>query len=175
MLIHLSDVMTQEGKTLQTEVPFGLDTIAFQLGTFPIRKKSPVTLRIENVGDKVLELTGRVDLTIAIPCDRCLEEADVDFPLDIRRKVDMKLSEEDRIKDLDESNYITGTDLDVDQLVCNEVLMWWPLKVLCRDDCKGICSHCGKNLNHGPCGCEEEDLDPRMAAIRDIFSKFKEV
>ena len=38
-----------------------------------------------------------------------------------------------------------------------------------------ICSRCGKNLNNGPCGCTEEPKDPRMAAISDIFSKFKEV
>ena len=79
------------------------------------------------------------------------------------------------VNDLDESNYLTGMDLDVDRLVYLEVLMSWPLKVLCRDDCKGICSQCGKNLNDGPCGCAEEPKDPRMAAISDIFSKFKEV
>ena len=56
-----------------------------------------------------------------------------------------------------------------------DVLMSWPLKVLCKEDCKGICSRCGKNLNEGPCGCAEEPKDPRMAAISDIFSKFKEV
>ena len=93
----------------------------------------------------------------------------------IERKLDMKLTDEERVNDLDESNYLTGMDLDVDRLVYLEVLMSWPLKVLCREDCKGICSQCGKNLNDGPCGCVEEPKDPRMAAISDIFSKFKEV
>ena len=87
----------------------------------------------------------------------------------------MKLSDEERVNDLDESSYLTGMNLDVDRLVYLEVLMSWPLKVLCREDCKGICSQCGKNLNDGPCGCVEEPKDPRMAAISDIFSKFKEV
>lgn len=175
MLIHLSDIMNQEGKTLQRETAVDREQICFRLGSFPIREKSAIALTITNVGAKVLEIRGIGTLTIGIPCDRCLEEVLVELPLDIHRKVDMKLSEEDRIKDLDESNYITGTDLDVDQLVCNEVLMWWPAKVLCREDCKGLCSHCGQNLNHGSCDCEKESLDPRMAAIRDIFSKFKEV
>ncbi|HAJ39913.1 MAG TPA: DNA-binding protein, partial [Lachnospiraceae bacterium] len=44
-----------------------------------------------------------------------------------------------------------------------------------KEDCKGICSICGKNLNHGTCDCDHTDLDPRMAQIRDIFNKFKEV
>ena len=72
---------------------------------------------------------------------------------EIERKLDMKLTDEDRVNDLDESSYLTGMDLDVDQLVYLEVLMSWPLKVLCKEDCKGICSRCGKNLNEGPCGC----------------------
>ena len=66
--------------------------------------------------------------------------------MEIERKLDMKLTDEDRVNDLDESSYLTGMDLDVDQLVYHEVLMSWPLKVLCREDCKGICSQCGKNL-----------------------------
>lgn len=175
MLIHLSEIMNREGKTFQTEATVEMNSMEFKLGSFPIRERTPITFTIVNVGKRVLEISGSGDLKIGIPCGRCLEEVQVDFPLDIHRKVDMKLSAEDRIKDLDESNYITGTDLDVDQLVRNEVLMWWPLQVLCREDCKGICSHCGKNLNLGPCNCQEEDPDPRMAAIRDIFSKFKEV
>ena len=70
---------------------------------------------------------------------------------------------------------MAGYDLDVDKLVYGEILMNWPMQVLCKEDCKGICSHCGKDLNEGPCSCEQESPDPRMAAIRDIFSKFKEV
>ena len=61
------------------------------------------------------------------------------------------------------------------ELVYSEILVNWPLRVLCKEDCKGICSICGKNLNHGTCDCDHTDLDPRMAQIRDIFNKFKEV
>ena len=139
-------------------------------------EKTPVELTIANTGNKVLELTGNGSVhTVGIPCDRCLEQVFVEIPYSIDRKLDMKQSDKDRVEDLDENDYLTGMDLDVDRLVYLEVLMSWPLKVLCREDCKGICSQCGKNLNEGPCGCAEEPKDPRMAAISDIFSKFKEV
>lgn len=175
MLIHLLDVITNEGRRIQRTAEFTMDTIAFQLGTFRVTDKKPVELTIANTGAKTLEIQCHTELKIAIPCDRCLEEVIVDFPLSFVRKVDMKLTDEERINDLDESSFITGTDLDVDRLVCLEVLMSWPLKVLCSPDCKGICSQCGKNLNDGPCDCKDEPKDPRMAAISDIFSKFKEV
>ena len=56
----------------------------------------------------------------------------------------MQASKEDRIKDLDEINYVTGCSLDVEQLVHNEILIHWPLRVLCKEDCLGICPKCGR-------------------------------
>lgn len=174
MQIHLSDISSSEGKCIHVTAEFEMDTITFQSGSFPVLAKEPVELTITNTGKKVLELEGTGSITVGIPCDRCLEEVAVSVPLQIKRKIDLKLTDEDRINDLDESSYLTGMDLDVDRLVYLEVLMSWPLKVLCKEDCKGICSQCGKNLNEGPCECKEEPKDPRMAAISDIFSKFKE-
>lgn len=175
MQIHLSDVTSCEGKTIQVSAELELEKIEFQLGQFPVLEKKPVELTITNTGNKVLELKGSTSVTVGMPCDRCLEQVAVEIPCHIERKLDMKLTDEERVNDLDESNYLTGMDLDVDRLVYLEVLICWPLKVLCKEDCKGICSRCGKNLNEGPCGCKEEPKDPRMAAISDIFSKFKEV
>ena len=175
MQIHLSDISSSEGKCVHHSVPFEMDTITFQQGTFPVLAKEPTELTITNTGDRILELEGSGLVTVGIPCDRCLDEVETKIPFSFMRKLDMKLTDEERVNDLDESSYLTGYDLDVDRLVYLEVLMSWPLKVLCKEDCKGICSRCGKNLNDGPCGCTEEPKDPRMAAISDIFSKFKEV
>ena len=175
MQIHLSDVTDSEGKHIQLQPELELDKISFQMGDYPILEKTPVELEITNTGNKVLELKGIGSVTVGIPCDRCLEQVAVKIPYEIEQKLDMKKSDTERVQDLDENDYLTGMDLDVDRLVYFEVLMSWPLKVLCKEDCKGICSRCGKNLNEGPCGCAEEPKDPRMAAISDIFSKFKEV
>ncbi len=175
MQIHLLEISSSEGKSIQQTVPIELEKIEFQKGEFPILEKTPLNLTITNTGKRVLELRGEGSVTVAIPCDRCLEEVRTNIPFVFERKLDMKLSDEERVNDLDESSYLTGMDLDVDRMVYLEVLMSWPLKVLCREDCKGLCSSCGKNLNEGSCDCEEEPKDPRMAAIRDIFSKFKEV
>ena len=58
---------------------------------------------------------------------------------------------------------------------CKRNFILFGLSVLRKDDCKGICSRCGANLNIQTCDCDTTGLDPRMAAIKDIFSKFKEV
>ena len=87
----------------------------------------------------------------------------------------MKTSSEEKLEQLDENNYIAGYQLDVDALIADEMVLQWPLKVLCKEDCKGICTVCGKNLNEQECECDRTVLDPRMAAFLDIFEQFKEV
>ena len=175
MLINLSDVLSDQHKAVEETVRLEMEEIRLQSGTYPIISKEPVHVKVEHIRGKELLITAETRLSVMIPCDRCLEQVSVSIPYEIDRKLDMKQSDKDRVENLDENDYLTGMDLDVDRLVYLEVLMSWPLKVLCKEDCKGICSQCGKNLNEGPCGCAEEPKDPRMAAISDIFSKFKEV
>ena len=76
---------------------------------------------------------------------------------------------------MEEMDFMAGTSLDVDQLIFGEILVSWPMKVLCREDCKGICKKCGANMNLAGCQCPKAELDPRMAAIQDIFNQCKEV
>ena len=116
MQIHLSDISSSEGMRIQKTVEFGMDAITFQSGTFPVIAKEPIELTIVNTGDRNLEVTGTGKITVGIPCDRCLEEVSVEIPLEIERKLDMKLTDEDRVNDLDESSYLTGMDLDVDSV-----------------------------------------------------------
>ena len=175
MQIALNDVLKDDGKILRVDADFGPDTFEMKLGKYPITRKTPVSLVLTNKGKRNLLIQGRMDLTILIPCGRCLEEVPVEFELDFEKKIDMNLTEEERREALDECAYIHGYDLDVDELVYSEILVNWPMKVLCREDCKGICKVCGMNLNKGECNCQRTELDPRMAAIQDVFNKFKEV
>ena len=75
----------------------------------------------------------------------------------------------------DDQNFMEGYQLDVETFVYNEILLNWPAKILCREECKGVCPVCGQNLNEKECGCDTFVPDPRMAAIKDIFNANKEV
>ena len=177
MLIDLSNVLSEPHKTLEEEVPCTLESFQSKLGTFPVVSKENVRIKVEYIKDGQLEIHGECKLMIDIPCDRCLETVPTEFNLDFTKKVEVHTSEEDEVRsdELDESNYIDGYTLDADKLVYNEVLIGWPTKILCSEDCKGICNVCGQNLNHGTCNCEDTSLDPRMSVIRDVFKNFKEV
>lgn len=174
MKIDVSDILKSINKETTKEVTYEFDSFQSRLGDFPIRKKSPVMLTLTNVEDQKLLIKGTVDLEVLIPCGRCLEEVPTSIHFDIDKELNIQ---GDSVVDeeLEEIDYLIGFELDVDKLVYAEILVNWPMRVLCKDDCKGICKVCGMNLNKGACTCQRTELDPRMAAIQDIFNNFKEV
>ena len=174
MIIDISKVVKSINKEVSEEVSIELDFFESRLGKFPILQKSPVVLTIANQENKTLFIRGTVDITLSIPCGRCLEEVPTQICFDIDKKLD--INDSVLVDDeMEENDYLIGFELDVDKLVYAEILVNWPMKGLCKEDCEGICKVCGANLNKGDCGCQRTELDPRMAAIQDIFSKFKEV
>ena len=174
MIIDISNIVKSINKEITQEVVIEMTSFESRLGDYPILKKLPVELRIANQENKNLLIQGTVDIEVAIPCGRCLEEV----PTSIHFDIDKTLTISDNAiidEEMEETDYLIGFELDVDKFVYAEILVNWPMKVLCKDDCEGICKVCGMNLNKGACDCQRTELDPRMAAIQDIFNKFKEV
>lgn len=175
MLVNLTDVFINEGQVQELDVPYEGDTFASPYGSFPVREKSPVALRLSNIGRSKALVQGSARLTFGLACDRCLRDVDYTFDLSFDTVV---ISPDYTGEDAEEeaaSELLDGYHLNVDELIKNELLLNWPMKVLCREDCKGICKICGKNLNDGECGCDDFVPDPRMAAIKDLFDANKEV
>jgi len=175
MLINLSDVLSEQHKTIDKFVPIEMNSYRYNLGVAPIVEKSEAHIVVKHVKKRELTIQGEAKLAFELPCDRCLESVRVDMDLEFTKNVDLQASDEEQIDELDEKNYIDGYNLDVEKLLYNEILIGWPMKVLCSEDCKGICNTCGQNLNLGTCDCEDTSLDPRMSVIRDVFKNFKEV
>ena len=159
MRIPLSDVLTMEGRTEQKRLLPELTSVSWQGQTYRVLEKDDIVLTLSNVEKGKARIEGEARLTLLLFCDRCLEEVRVPFVLPLARTV----TEED------------GWELDAEELLHEELMLNWPVRVLCREDCKGLCSVCGKNLNAGSCGCDPFVPDPRMANIQEIFKRNKEV
>ena len=177
MLIDLSNVLSEPHRSVDETVPCELKIFRNGLGEYPVTESSDVHVKINYMENGKLQIEGTCKLTVEILCDRCLEPVATVFDLNISRITKGNVTDESEVEseDLDEANYIDGYTLDVDQLVGSEILIGWPTKILCSEDCKGICNVCGQNLNQGTCNCEDTSLDPRMSVIRDVFKNFKEV
>lgn len=175
MLINLSDVLSEQHKPIDRTVDFELEEFRMRSGTFPIIEKLPVRVVVSHIKDRELKIQAETKVTVLIPCDRCLSDVKQEFLLEFTKYVDLAVSDAELKEGFDESNFIDGYHLDVDKMLYNEILVGWPTKVLCSEDCKGICNVCGQNLNVGTCDCEDTGLDPRMSVVRDLFKNFKEV
>lgn len=112
----------------------------------------------------VLHLEGGISADMLCVCDRCGSE--------FRRAKKTKLSAvivEDAGDD-PELFVLDGDGIDLDDVLSTCFILDMETKFLCKEDCKGLCPTCGKNLNDGPCGCRKQ-TDPRFAVLEQLLDK----
>jgi uncharacterized protein len=111
--------------------------------------KSKVQARM--TGDGEIVFSGRVATVITYQCGRCLEFFD--------KPVDLKFQQ-----------VVTPESLEVDMNgeIRETLLIDLPVRAICRENCKGICASCGKNLNNGACSCPAKQADPRWNALKEF-------
>ncbi len=122
---------------------------------------------------------AQASFRLTVPCGRCLKPVTEDVAATIRlvlvRRREGAAPEGERELNEDELGIleISGDSLDTRPLVAEQVVLSVPAKPLCREDCAGLCPSCGADLNAGPCGCEDEAVDPRWAGLAELKNKFE--
>jgi DUF177 domain-containing protein len=125
---------------------------------------------------KDIRIDGSLDTRVQLACARCLEPVvqDVSHKFDLLYRpqgTDAGREELSVTSAEAEVSYYQGEGLLLEDVLQEQVILALPLKAICRDDCQGLCPHCGKNLNVEQCGCTEPVEDPRWQALRDIRDK----
>ena len=116
-----------------------------------------------NVHGKAVSFSGRIEVAIDIDavvntkCARCLKPLQLPLGLNVEEVVG-----EDGVD-------LEGTLLNVDNIVKNNIVVELPIRFLCKEDCKGICSLCGADLNITECNCEHEQFDERFAVLKKLL------
>ena len=121
-----------------------------------------------------MKMTLTMSVDYVAQCARCLSPVAGEFTLDLEKTV----APRDLLGDLDEDKLddfaiIEDGFLDMDEQLREELEMEFPMRFLCKEDCKGLCSKCGKNLNEGECDCDHTDFDPRMEPLRKLLEQMK--
>ncbi len=105
----------------------------------------------------------RADVSLEGPCMRCLEGAERQVLIDAR-EIDQPGGGEDLT-----SPYVDGDELDVGAWTHDALALALPARILCREECRGLCAVCGENLNiAGPGHTHEPEPDPRWAVLREL-------
>jgi len=166
MLLGLAKIIDCPGASVDFSVSVDLSDLCYGV-TYPVSEPVKAEGTIRNTAG-VLVMKGDITTTIHGTCDRCASDFDRDvlIPLDVVLVTEMANEENE-----DEWVFpLEGDSADLDDIVRNVFVLNLDSKLLCKEDCKGLCHRCGKNLNKGPCNCQKE-LDPRFAALKQLLEK----
>ena len=171
MTIDVSAILKEIGGRIDIDGDVMLPDTDFLGETYHFNKPLRIKGHISSNG-KSLILKALCEGSMTTRCARCMKEITVP----VRFETDENLvrdegGEADGITPRGDAVVFGGTEIDIDDIAANSFLMNIEGKYLCKEDCKGLCPECGKDLNEGECGCEKNSVDPRWSALLDIMNK----
>lgn len=151
----------------QIDIDYQLDLSEYQL----FSEKpfcTPVTVKgvAENRAE-IVSLNMECSFEMQLHCDRCLKQFERKFHYCFSHTLVRELSTEN--DDMDDYIVVEDNRLDVDELVLSDILLSLPTKILCDEDCKGLCPSCGKDLNISSCECKKKQVDPRLEKLGELL------
>ncbi|MFQ5354068.1 MAG: DUF177 domain-containing protein [Thermodesulfobacteriota bacterium] len=173
MIIKI-DTIPASGLTVELEEKADGFSRSFKNSGYKL--SGPVRAFLElSVGKGSLYIDGRVRAHFKARCDRCLEDFSfkIDSPVSLyfTRLTGLKGEVELKAHDMDIS-VLSGDEIDTNDILLGQLALEIPLSALCRDDCRGLCTGCGVDLNKETCECEAESkVDGRLAALKSYKVK----
>ncbi len=163
MIIDLRKIFVNDNSSLPIEYELDMSSVEFS-GGFPLKKPVKFSGKVFNKASLV-GLQAVISYEFDAPCDRCGTSTRREH----RIKLDKVLAPSIEGEESDSIILTPDMKLDLDELISGEVIVSVPMKHLCRDDCRGICPRCGKNLNEGECDCPKKEIDPRLSALAELL------
>ena len=167
MLLDVKPILHTPGGRLDFQFDLDLSDVEFS-GRYPVSSPVSVSGEVRNAADVLhLNLTART--TLDAVCDRCGREFSMEkeIPYHCMLAESLENGESDEIELLEEGK------ADLGELARTAFILGMDTKTLCSEDCKGLCSRCGADLNLGPCSCKKE-IDPRLAALAKLLENNQE-
>jgi uncharacterized protein len=179
MFINLSEIMSRNQSVENIDAQLELDQFTYYQEKVSIKDGISMIMSITDSNDQNVSINGTLKTLLQLNCDRC--NAPLNYSLHVEFSKMINLGDAEDNDEANEANeelegVVTGNLLDVNKFALNEIYLNFPMKVLCKDDCQGVCQKCGANLNEKSCACEKSDIDPRWLGLKNLYEeKFKEV
>lgn len=149
-----------------------------QVGTLHTSGRADLLKEHRGTHDIVEDIRVRASLQthMEVACARCLEPVEqtveASFDLIFRpSRADLDNSDRSISTSETEIGYYEGDGLLLEDVLREQILLALPAKVLCREDCKGLCPECGRNRNTDPCACATTSADPRWSSLKELRLK----
>ena len=178
-VIDVEPLTRQRGRQMQGTVEAAIEPISVPGGEIAATEPVRLRYRLTHTGDRHIWLEARLTARARLTCDRCLERYDA--VLETRYEEEYRprpagAAAEAEPDDAGETRvaYYDDHRVDLREGVRQNLLLAMPAKQLCREDCRGLCPRCGRNLNEGPCDCPAEEGDPRLAALEEWLRQHRD-
>lgn len=167
--VSVAEILGHPGEHRDVRVAAPLEGVA---GALARLEDEPVAgeLRLESVVEGIL-VTGSVSGDLALECARCLKDFDAPVGADV---CELFVAPGDTAPEED-AYRVAGLEIDLEPMVRDAIVLALPLNPLCREDCAGLCAHCGRDLNAGACDCRDDDIDPRWAGLAAVRDRLEDV
>ncbi len=162
MRLDVKGIINTPGDGIEFKEELDLSDVDFG-GVRPAVRPVSVVGTVRNIAG-MLRLTADIDTELSCVCDRCGTPFDRNFHISLERMLASELEDEEN----DEILLLDDGAFELDELVREALILNMDTKTLCREDCKGLCSGCGANLNVEECRCKKE-IDPRWAALQKLL------
>ncbi len=128
-------------------------------------------MTIKKTGEEIL-IKGRIKACLSVICSRCL--VPFEFPIDSKFDLAYRPEEYDMLKEQLEGEEIDrlfylGQKIDLKEIILEQLNLSFPFKLLCSEDCQGLCPVCGKIVKNGECDCEKDVSDPRLEKLKTLI------
>lgn len=165
MKIDLTNLFNGNDEVISIDYTLNLENLVYSTYK-PIKNGASIKGSVFHKAE-VVYLKLNVSFVFYGFCDRCAEDLEKNISFDLDKILVQNLA-----NDVDYDDYVVVESgvLDLDELIEEEVQLFLPSKMLCREDCKGLCTKCGKNLNLGKCDCKS-DVDPRMELLLQLLDE----
>lgn len=163
MLLQLQPLFTGEKSSMPIDCALDFSALEWQ-GRYPFAHPVRVQGEVSVAADLVV-LHAKAAYLLEGVCDRCADPFSREMVTEMEHTLVTSLNDEEN----DELVLVDKYRLALDELVLTDILLDLPSKTLCREDCRGLCPMCGKNLNEGLCGCRSEAVDPRLEVLRQLI------
>ena len=165
MKIKFSELKSPKGQS--KEVSYNVDLDNFYFDGDKIKSLEGITMSGKaTYKDEIIILKAKLKGNLELVCSRCLDT--FIYPIDI--DIEERFTNDPDLED-DGIMFVDGDTIDITEIIENCIISTLPIKRLCKEDCKGLCSVCGANKNVENCSCLDYDVDVRLAKLRELFGE----
>lgn len=173
MFIDISEIRKSPGYSMHFDLTMKTEPIEIGSDEVVFEQLLIISLDVKNSG-RTLIVNGKIDGDAILICSRCLEKfsyhLNATFEEQFCQASNLAKAAEEGISS-DELHVFEGSRILIDDIIQESVVLGIPMKMTCKDNCKGLCAVCGSNKNRHNCGCEIESVDLRLEVLKKYFER----